>query len=161
MGGCGSSRRRSVDLQMELTYATDGGGPMVCMYYAGAPPEGSVGCLLSNAQPQLETCEEVEFDVYLWDVNEVNAEDWRTGLCHFGIPENCQLPAIVIHAPSRSYRQALKTLEGAHSTRPDNVLQAMKESWPRELPDELWDALSEVLGSKSVLLTGADSKERR
>mmetsp|Transcript_99583 Transcript_99583/g.321063 ORF Transcript_99583/g.321063 Transcript_99583/m.321063 type:complete len:164 (+) Transcript_99583:77-568(+) len=154
---CGSARRRSVDLPMELTYAADGGGPMISMYYSGAPPEGSVGCLLSIAQPQLLASEAAPLDIYLWDVSDVNTADWRNGLCHFGIPANCQLPAIVIHGPSRTYRQALKTLQGAHNTRPDNVLHALKEAWPRELPDETWDALSEVLGAKSVLLTGADS----
>mmetsp|Transcript_11061 Transcript_11061/g.25992 ORF Transcript_11061/g.25992 Transcript_11061/m.25992 type:complete len:160 (-) Transcript_11061:73-552(-) len=159
MGVCGSRTRRSVDLQMELTYAMDGGGPMVCMYYSGAPPEGSAGSLLWNAQHDLEICcEGLDFSVFLWDVTEVNAEDWRTGLDHFGIPEECQLPAIVIHAPSKSYRQALQTLEGLQSTRPENVLQAMKEAWPRELPGDLWDMLSEILGSKSVMLTGVEPR---
>lgn len=148
MGGlCGTGRRKALDLQMEVTYATDGGGPMICMYYAGDPPDDSTGALLAGVHPKLRALpRSVDFEIYLWDVTLTGASDWRAGLNHFGISESCELPAIVLHAQSRSYRQPLRTLEGWGETQPERVLQAMRECWSAGMSDELWEVLTGALG---------------
>merc|ERR1719203_2449943 len=107
---------------------------MVCMYYDGDPPMGSVGCMLWCSRQLLARAQEVGLDVYLWDVSSARADDWRKGLSSFGVPDRCELPVVVLHAASRTYRYPLKSLEGCAGTQPVRVLQAMQEVWPSGVP---------------------------
>mmetsp|Transcript_75906 Transcript_75906/g.201666 ORF Transcript_75906/g.201666 Transcript_75906/m.201666 type:complete len:185 (-) Transcript_75906:67-621(-) len=153
MGNCSTARHRKVDLQMELSYVSDGGGPMVCLYYDGDPPVGSVGSKLWSAKRRLQPAEptalgvpdESNIDVFLWDVSISLATDWRKGLEIFGVTDECQLPAVVLHEPSRTYRKATRTLYGAEASEPEAVLQAMHDCWRKHLSDAQWDELSRSL----------------
>mmetsp|Transcript_70531 Transcript_70531/g.163003 ORF Transcript_70531/g.163003 Transcript_70531/m.163003 type:complete len:154 (-) Transcript_70531:229-690(-) len=150
MGNCAASRHRKLDLQMELTYVADGGGPMVCMYYDGDPPENSVGDILWCARKKFQEGEEAGVEVHLWNVSICCMDDWREGLGIFGVKPGCELPTVVLHAPGRTYRQPIATLEGNEDTQPLEVLEAMRRSWPRELSDRLWGELESVLGAGAI-----------